>query len=132
MRPQPRLSTTRPETTSPGLCSAMYSSMLVGMSCFMLSLIWRFSGVDGEHLRLDDLAGAEHVLGMIDALVGADFADVDQAFDAFGELHEGAELHDLGDGAFDLRADGEFAADVGPGVGEGLLEAERDAPSLQA
>ena len=37
-------STTRPETMSPGLCSAMYSSMLVGTSCFMLSLIWRFSG----------------------------------------------------------------------------------------
>ena len=64
---------------------------------------------------------------MIDALVGADFADVDQAFDAFGDLDKGAEGHDLGDRAFDLRADGKLAGDVGPRVGECLLEAERDA-----
>ena len=36
-------STTRPETWSPTLCSAMYSSMLVGINCFIESLIWRFS-----------------------------------------------------------------------------------------
>ena len=35
--------TTRPDTVSPTLCSAMYSSMLVGISCFMLSLIWRLA-----------------------------------------------------------------------------------------
>ena len=60
-------------------------------------------------------------------LVGADFADVDEAFDAFGDLHEGAEVHELGDGAFDLRADGELAWHFGPGIGERLLETERDA-----
>ena len=36
-------------------------------------------------------------------------------------------VHDLGDRAFDLRADGKFAGDVGPRVGESLLQAERDA-----
>ena len=82
---------------------------------------------DAEDLRLDDLAGAQHVLRMIDALVGADLADVDEAFDAVGDLNERAERHDLGNGAFDLGADREFAGDVGPRVGEGLLEAERDA-----
>ncbi len=67
-------------------------------------------GVDGQHLRLDDLSGAQHVLRMIDALVGADLADVDQSLDAFGDLNECAEVHQLGDGAFDLRTDGKFAA----------------------
>ena len=46
-------------------------------------------------------------------------------------LHKGAEVHQLGDRALDLRADGEVARDFGPGVGEGLLEAERDAALLR-
>jgi len=41
---------------------------------------------------------------MIDTLVGTDLTDVDEAFDAVGDLNERAEWHDLGDGAFDLRA----------------------------
>src|SRR5271157_2969195 len=86
-----------------------------------------FFNVDGEDLRLDHLADAEKILGMIDALFGADFADVDQAFDAVDELHEGAEVHEPGDGAFDLGADGELLLRGGPGVGEGLLETEGDA-----
>ena len=45
-------------------------------------------GVDGEDLRLDDLAGAEHVIGVVDALVGADLADVDQALDAVGQSEQ--------------------------------------------
>ena len=108
----------------------MYSSISVGMSCLMESLIWRFSVVDGEDLGFDDLAGAKHVGGVVEATVGGDFADVNEAFDAFGDLHEGSEVHELGDGALDLRADGEVAGDLGPGVGEGLLESERDAALL--
>ena len=73
---------------------------------------------------LDALAVAQHVARMIEAAVGDDLADVDEAVDAFGDLHECAEVHDLRDGAFDLRADGESAFDVEPGIGEGLLEAE--------
>ena len=46
---------------------------------------------DAEHLRFDDLAGAQHILRMIDAFIGADLADVDEAFDAFGDLDERAE-----------------------------------------
>jgi hypothetical protein len=72
-------------------------------------------GVDGEHLGLDDLAGAEDVGGVVDAAVGDDLADVDQAFDAVGELNEGAEVHDFGDRAFNLRADRELCARFGPG-----------------
>ena len=49
-------------------------------------------GIDFEHLRLHHLADLEHVLRMIDALLGADVAHVDHAFHALGQLHERAEL----------------------------------------
>ena len=88
--------------------------------------------VDGEHESLDALALAQHVARMIDAPVGDDLADVHQAVDAFGDLNERAEVHDLGDRAFDLRADGELALDVEPRIGERLLQAERDAPGSVA
>ena len=42
---------------------------------FNLALLW----CDAEHLRFDHLAGAQHILRMIDALVGANLADVDEA-----------------------------------------------------
>ena len=63
--------------------------------------------------------------------VGADLADVNQALDALVQLDECAEVHELGDGAFDLRADGELLRHIEPGVGQGLLEAERDAALLR-
>ena len=46
---------------------------------------------------------------MVDAVICADLADVDQAFDAVGDLNECAEVHELGHGPFNLRADGELA-----------------------
>ncbi len=63
-------------------------------------------------------------------LLGADLADVDEALDSLVQLNERTEVHELGDGALDLRADGEFLGHVEPGIGEGLLEAERDAALL--
>ncbi len=108
----------------------MYSSMFGGNELLHAELDLALFGVDGEDLRFDDLARAQHIGGVVDAAVGDDFADVDEAFDAVGELHERAEVHQLGDGALDLRADGEVALDFGPGIGEGLLEAERDAALL--
>ena len=41
--------------------------------------------VDGQDLRLDDLAGAQHVRGVVEAAVGGDLADVDQPLDAVGQ-----------------------------------------------
>src|SRR5580700_3632741 len=64
---------------------------------------------------------------MMEMAVGNDFADVDKAFHAFGDLHERAELHETCDGAFDGGAGGIFLRDVGPGIAEGLLETEADA-----
>src|SRR5580692_9454361 len=69
---------------------------------------------------------------MIDAAISDDFADVDETFHSFGDLNKGAEVHDLGDGAFDLRAGRKSALNFKPGVGECLLEAERDAALLRA
>ena len=66
--------------------------------------------IDGQHLGLYHLARAQHVLRMVDALFGADLADVNQAFDAFGQLDEGAEVHQLGHRPFNLRADRETSA----------------------
>ncbi len=73
------------------------------------------------------LAGAQDVLWALDALFGADLADVDHAFDAFCDLHEGSELGEAGDGAFDYGAYGQLVGDLGPWIAEGLLEAEGDA-----
>src|ERR1019366_5363471 len=63
---------------------------------------------------------------MIDALLRADFADVDQALNAFGKLHEGAELHDVSHGTFDHRARREFLLRHGPGIAQRLLQAQRE------
>ena len=84
--------------------------------------------VDGQDLRLDDLAGAQGVAGVVETAVGHDLADVDQAFDAIGNLNESAKAHELGDRAFNCAPTGKLRCDLEPGVGEGLLEAERDAP----
>ena len=104
-----RLSTTRPETMSPGFVLGDVLVDAGGDELLHAELDLALFSVDGQHLRLHDLAGAQHVLRMIDAAVGDDLADVHEAFDALGDLHECAEVHDLGDGPFDLRADGEFA-----------------------
>ena len=85
--------------------------------------------VDGQHLRLHDLAGAQHVGGVIDAALGADFADVNQALDAVGDLDERAEVHDFGDRPPDLRADRELALDFAPRIAECLLHTQRN-PTL--
>src|ERR1035437_3483772 len=84
--------------------------------------------IEFEHLRLDYLPGVQHVLGMIDALLGADIAHVDHALDALGHLHERAELLDAGHRALDHRAHGKFLRRVGPGIAQRLFETERNAP----
>ena len=87
----------------------------------MLSLIWRFSGSMASTWAFT-IWPTQYVLRMVDAAVGDDFADVDEAFDAFGELHERAEFHHAGDRAFDRRADGKLLRHFSPGIAERLLE----------
>src|SRR5262249_21105438 len=84
-------------------------------------------GVDFEHLRLHHLVHLEDVLRMVDALLGADVADVDHALHAFGHLHEGAELLQTDHRAVHHRACRKALQHVGPRIAERLLETERDA-----
>ena len=91
-----------------------------------LALLW----IDIEDLRLHYIAHAEHVLRMVDALVGADLADVNQAFDAVGQLNKRAKVHELGDRTFNLRSYGKLLRRIEPRIGLSVLEAERDAALL--
>ncbi len=55
--------------------------------------------IDLEHLHFDFLRGGDDLAGM-DVLLGpAHFGDVDQAFDARLQFHEGAVVGDVGDAA---------------------------------
>src|SRR5208282_917539 len=83
--------------------------------------------VEGQYLRFDYLPGFQNVLRMIDPFLGADLADVNHAFNAFGQLHEGAELCQVGYGPFDHRAWRKFLSRSCPGIAERLLETKRDA-----
>ena len=69
-----------------------------------------------EHLGLYHLPKFQHVLRMLDALLRTDLADVHHALNAFGKLHEGAELGDAGDRTFDHRARRKFLRCLSPGI----------------
>ena len=118
---------TRPVTTSPSLCSAMYSSSAVGCSCFSPSRRRRFSRSFSSTMRPHHLANFQHVLRMIDPLLVHDVADVNHAFDVFGHLHKRAELLELRDRAFHDRPDRIFLLDLVPGIAQRLLQPQRDA-----
>ena len=82
----------------------------------MPSLIWRFSGSMASTCALHDFADLQHVARMVEPALGGDVGDVYHAFDAFGELHERAELLQVGDRPFDLRADGKLLCDPVPRI----------------
>src|SRR5208283_3051707 len=83
--------------------------------------------VEREHLSLHHLAGFQNLLRMVDSLLRADLADVNHAFNAFGELHEGAELCQVGYRSLDHSAWRKFLGRSCPGIAERLLQAKRDA-----
>ena len=86
--------------------------------------------IDLEDLHLDLLRGGDDLAG-VDVLLGPrHFGDVDQAFDAGLELHEGAVVGDVGDAALELRVDRILGLDALPGIVLQLLHAERDAVGL--
>ena len=87
--------------------------------------------VDLEDLHFDLLAGGDDLAGM-DVLLGpAHLGDVDQAFDARLQLHEGAVVGDVRDGALEAGADRILGLDAGPRIGLQLLHAEADALRLR-
>ena len=68
----------------------------------------------------------------MDVLLGpAHLGDVDQALDARLQLHEGAVVGDVGDGALEAGADRILGLDAGPRIGLQLLHAEADALRLR-
>ena len=75
--------------------------MLVGINCFMLRRMLRFSGSMAKYLRFHHLARLEHVARMRNALLVADLADVHHTFNAFLELNKCAKVRNAGDRAFD-------------------------------
>ena len=66
--------------------------------------------VDLEHQRFDGLPDLQHVLGMLNTLPGSNLTDVDHAFDAFGDLNEGAKLGEAGHLPLDHRAQPQTSA----------------------
>ena len=85
--------------------------------------------IENHHFHL--LAGRDD-LARMDVLLGpAHFRDVDKAFDTGFQLDERAVVGDVGDTAFQLRANRELALDALPWVGLQLLHAERDTLGLR-
>ena len=76
-------------------------------------------GIDGQDRALTVWPTRSMSWGWLRRRVGADVADVDHPFDAFGDLNEGAEFGEAHDRAFDLAADRKFLRYVGPGIARG-------------
>ena len=94
-------------TASDGVSSFVFGEEFVqagGNELFHAQLELAFFLVQLEDKSFDDLADTQHIGGMIEAAVGNDLADVDQALNAFRNLDEGAEFSDASDRAFDDRA----------------------------
>ena len=90
-----------------------------------------FLGIDVEHHDLDFLAGRDDLAGVHVLLCPAHLGDVNQAFHAGLELHEGAVVGDVRHPAGELRPDRILGLDAFPRVGLELLHAERDALGLR-
>jgi len=103
----------------------MYSIQAAGNQLLYTQAQLPFLRIDGQHLGPHQLPNLQHFLGVIDALLGAHIADVDHALDAFGELHEGAELGDADDWTFNDRAHGKLLRRIGPGISERLFQSQR-------
>src|SRR5579885_1341136 len=82
--------------------------------------------VDVDHLRLDRIAHLEERARLVDALA-RELGDVDEALDPLLELHEHPEVGEALHLAPDPAAHRVVRPHELPGVGLGLLEAERDA-----
>src|SRR5690606_17476149 len=86
--------------------------------------------VDVEDDR-GDLVTLVEVLGDVFDVIVAQFADVNEALDAFFDLHEHAEVGDARDGAGDFGAWRVPVGQAAPRVGLRLAQAERDALLLR-
>ena len=83
--------------------------------------------IDGENNDLNLVPDVENVAGAGNALGPAEFADVDETFDAGSDLDERAVSGKIDDLAGDAGADGELLLNRVPGILGRLLETEADA-----
>lgn len=87
-------------------------------------------GVNGEDHDFGGVSHVEQVPGFSDLFTPGHFGDMDQAFDAWFELKEGAEIGEACNSAAHAIADLVPVGNGSPGVREELLHAERDAMGL--
>src|SRR6185437_1672522 len=87
--------------------------------------------VDVEHLDLDRVALGVVGDRLLARLRPVEVGEVDHAVDVAGQADEEAELGDVLDLALELAADRVLLDEGAPRVGQGLLEAEADAPLLR-
>src|SRR5258708_849089 len=87
--------------------------------------------VDVEHLDLDHVALVVVGDRLLARLAPIEVGEMDHAVDLAGQADEEAELGDVLDLALELAADRIFLDEGAPRIGQGLLEAEADAPLLR-
>src|ERR1035437_2671859 len=82
--------------------------------------------VDRENHAGDRVALGQDLGRMVDLLGPAHVGHVDQAVDAFLDLHEGAERSEVSHRSGDHRVEGKVVFDGAPGIRLDLLDAQRD------
>src|SRR3569623_2937339 len=82
--------------------------------------------IDAQHDDFDLIVDVHQLVRMADALGPRHLADMDQAFDAFLELDEGAIAHHVDNRPLHAAADRILVGDIFPGTGRLLLEAQRN------
>src|SRR6185437_9932550 len=87
-------------------------------------------GIHFQHRHVHFRAGSDQLGGCGVLLDPGHFADMDQAFHARLQLHEGAIVGDIGDLALELHAHRILGGDAFPGIGLQLLHAQADALGL--
>src|SRR5579864_625855 len=87
-----------------------------------------FDDVDSENHNFHSIAGLHEVARFANLLHPGHFRDVNQALDAWFQLHECAEIGDASDGAAHALADFVFARNRIPRVRLQLLHADGNAP----
>ena len=82
--------------------------------------------IDADDFGFVNFADFDDLIGFIDA-VAAEFADVNEAFDAIGDLSESTEFRDLGDFAIDDRPGRIHFGESFPGIAGELFDTEGEA-----
>src|ERR1017187_9604481 len=104
-----------------------YGGPGIGFELFDAERDAALAGFDFEHDGFHLVAHLDHFAGMLHAAAPGHFGDVDEAFDAGFEFDESAVIGNADDTADDTRGTGVALVDAFPGVGNELLQSERDA-----